>query len=163
MYRTIICTIYSLPFLLILSSALSASDAVKREADYLNSAKRDLIQAEAFDKSPELVAAIKAIDNSLLLTKQIAPSAAEETSWLIALLPGLAVVAAFLAVGFLNTSRNSSSVAERGRGWFSNSKNTEHKIEELIKKMNHFVTDLSISDETILEMRDEARKLRKRR
>lgn len=124
----------------LLTISCSASE---REAEYLNSAKSLLLQAQAFDKSPALAEAISSIDSAQLR----ASAKPKEEAWDPSMLSFLALfLVGGLALLFVGKSGASSA--------------KKNPRDEIIQNLKLLVMDPSVPDEVILEMRARARRLR---
>ncbi len=162
MLKNIATALYSLGLLLLCTSSLSASDATNREADYLTFAKNALLQVQELDKSPEIGEAIAAIDRARMSASSSVSSQGEDGFSAVVLAAVLiSFLAACVAVIFFVSRKDSSASSKKGlRG---PSKGNETKSGEIIRQLKYLSTDMSVSDELILEMRNEARRLLKKR
>lgn len=152
-----------------LTKALSAISSVR--ANFIESANRSLKEALVLSPRAETRAAIEAIARVNEPQRRVSSStgaepvrasraASEDESWKSTLLTVLApfFVACFAAVN-LGTQKHSSST-QKG-GWFSSSKKTQAQLAQLLDKIRVLAADPSVPDELILEMRNEARNLRR--
>lgn len=117
--------------------------ALDRELEYLGSAKALLLQAQEFNKSPELAEAIRSIDSAQLRASAVPKDDAWNLSLLSVLVPFFAGCLALAFGG--KRSRSASKQSPR---------------ENVVRDLMHLVTDPSVPDEVILEMRAKARRLR---
>ena len=85
---------------------------------------------------------------------------AQEVSWLDTLLSVLVpFLAASVAAAAVSASKYPSGTSKTK--WWSSSKNAQAQFDELLHKMKCLATDLSVPDQLILAMRNEARNLRR--
>lgn len=166
MLKKITFVFYCLGWLMICVSSLCASTASNQELDYLASAKNALLQVQQFNKSSEIGEAIDAISRAQIIagttvSSRTDSSPDDEATWIAALAPVLiSFLAACVAVMFI-ASKNGASISSK-KGSQSSPRGNQTKSDEIVQQMKYLVTDMTVPDELILKLRNEARRLRKR-
>jgi hypothetical protein len=137
---------------------------------FVETAKLSLREALVISPRDEIKAAINQI-SGIVESQPLAASAKErartvgvsqgqDESWLNTLLSVLApLLAASVAIAVIGTPRQQSGKVQRR--WFAPSRHAQAQLDEILNKLKDLATDLSVPDEHILAMRNEARNLRR--
>jgi hypothetical protein len=137
---------------------------------FVEAAKHSLREALVISPRDEIKAAIKQI-SGIVESQPLAASAKErvrtfgvsegqDESWLNALLSVLApLLAASVAIAVFGTPKQQSGTVHRS--WFAPSRHAQAQLDEILNKMKDLATDMTVPDEHILALRNEARNLRR--